>query len=421
MYKKLSITIIGLLLIMTFLSICSFAQTTIRYSNWVTHEEEEVERELIARFEKNNPDIKVQFEPIPWADYKQKLIVQLSAGNAPDVLNISQLAEWADFQVLTPLEEFIENSNLNMDDFFTAVVNAGRYDGTTTGKGNLYGLPMNAGAFVLYYNKDLFDEYGIDYPDEGWTYSKLIEVGKEFVEDFDGDGNFDQFGLHYQNMWDRQFIDIIMRGHGGKLWNDDKTKCLADTPESMEGIKFISDTANKYHVAPLFAETTDNISFENGNIAMVIHHTYANSLFRERAKFDWGITRMPAGPSGFQNTSAWGHEIGLYAKSNKKKAGWKFIQFLASREAQEYRLAELSIVPSRKSVFESEAFKNIKVPSNMGIVYDILNNAYVYGDFPAEEQAWNVLHSYYDRVVLANEDPKRIIPRIISKVNNKLK
>ncbi len=418
--KKLYIMIISMLLLMTVISSITFAQTTIRYANWPTHEEEEVEREVIAKFEEQNPDIKIKFEPAPYGDYAQKLIVQLSAGNAPDVFNILSLAEWAEFQVLAPLDELTINSSYTLNDFFPAVIASSRYNGNTTGDGDLYGIPINAGGFVLYYNKKLFDEYGLEYPDETWTYDKLIEVGKEFVEDLDGDGNYDQFGLVYQNMWDKSFIDIILRGHGGKLWSDDRKECLAGTPESMEGIQFISDTANKYHVAPLFSETSDSIAFENGNIAMVIHHTYINSIYRERANFDWDITMIPAGPEGFQKTPAWGHVIGINARSKKKEAAWEFIQYLASQEAQKYRLSELSIVPSRKSVFESDVFKDIKVPSNMGIIYDVLDNAYVYRRFPTEQEAFNVFHSYYDRIVLGNEDPARIIPRIISNINDKL-
>ena len=140
-------------------------KTVVRYSTWLTHEEEAVEKEIVEAFNKTHPNIEIQLESCAYADYTSKLITQLSAGTAPDVINVSELAEWAAFGVLEDLAPYIAKEPGLLDVFFPEVVDFARYDGTVTGQGPLYGLPMNAGCYILFYNKDMFDKYGIPYPD----------------------------------------------------------------------------------------------------------------------------------------------------------------------------------------------------------------------------------------------------------------
>ena len=135
------------------------AKTVVRYSTWLTHEEEVVEKEIVAEFNRLHPDIEVQLETSAWGDYTSKLITQLSAGTAPDVLNVSELPEWAGYGVLEVLDPYVAREPELLDGFFPKVVDAGRFDGVAVGKGPLYGLPINAGCQILFYNKDMFDKW----------------------------------------------------------------------------------------------------------------------------------------------------------------------------------------------------------------------------------------------------------------------
>ena len=79
-----------------------------------------------------------------------------------------------------------------------------RYDGDKTGSGDLYALPKDASVFAYAYNKDLFDEAGLDYPDpeNPYTYDEFVEVCKKLTKDTDGDGLYDVFelaGIRVQN------------------------------------------------------------------------------------------------------------------------------------------------------------------------------------------------------------------------------
>ncbi len=398
-----------------------FAQeVTIRYANWLTADEQEVEEAVLEEFARLNPDIKIGFEPMPWEDYTRVMITKFAAGTAPEVLNISKLSQWANLGELLALDDFVtQDSSLDMGDFFPLVVDNGRFDGVRAGQGPLYGIPLNAGCYVLFYNKEMFDEYGVSYPDGTWDWDRLIEEALKFNEDRDGDGVFDQYGLMMTNIWDPQFLDLMMRAFGTTLWSEDTKSCNAGTEIGLQAIDFISDWANKYHIMPKYAERTVELVFEYGNIAIDFFHTYKISIFTKKANFGWDITPLPYGPAGFNGSVAMGHPIGINADIDEDKmdAAWSLIKFLTSKQAQIMRL-DLNIPPSRRSVTESEQFKGMPITGQ--ILVDSLENGYVNPDFPKAEEAWEMLHGAYDKVVLSGKTAEKYIPRAVKKVDKVL-
>jgi len=398
-------------------------EVTVRYANWPTVDEEKVERMVMAEFERLNPDIKVVWEPAPWGDYARVMITKFAAGTAPDVLNISDIPTWAGEGELMPLDSFIaEDTSLDMDDFFLNVVEAGRFDGAKTGQGPLYGIPLNAGCYVLYYNKEMFDKYGVSYPDGTWDWDRLIEEALKFNEDRDGDDVLDQYGFFISNIWYDVFIDTIMRAFGTTLWSEDTKSCNAGTETGLEAIQFIGDLINKHHIMPKFAEWTEELqNFEYGNLGMELFHTYKVSIFTARASFEWDVTPIPYGPADFNGSPVWGHYIGINADidEGKKDAAWSLVKFLNSEEAQIMRL-DLNIPPSRRSVTQSEKYKSVEVPAHMQVIVDTLENGYPLFTFPKANEAWEMLHGAYDKVVIAGKAAEKYIPRAVKKVDKVL-
>lgn len=410
--------VVGLLVVMLVLVSAlpglAAAKTVVRYSTWLTHEEEVVEKEIIAEFNRLHPDIEVQLETSAWGDYTSKLITQLSAGTAPDVLNVSELPEWAGYGVLEVLDPYVAREPELLDGFFPKVVDAGRFDGVAVGKGPLYGLPINAGCQILFYNKDMFDKYGIPYPDETWTFDTLVEVGAKFVEDRDGDGIIDQFGLICPTVWGDQFVDLIMRGYGSTLWSEDRKSCLIGTKAGLDAVQWIADLSNKHHIMPTFAErTATNEQFEMGNLAMCFHHTYSNSIFHKRASFNWSIAPVPSGPVAKQGVPVWGHIVAINVSSKVKDAAWELLKYLASEDVQRKRYQELRTPPSRPAAGDDSDF--------FRVMTECINSGYTYGGFPQAQEAWNVIHSYFDKVVLANKPASEVFTsRVITQIDKAL-
>ena len=422
--KRISVLFLLIGLVSLALSHSLFAQeVTVRYGSWGDVNTQEAEKAIIAEFERLNPDIKVEFEPATYGDYTRVMITKLAAGTAPDVLNIADIPNWAGFGMLIELDALIEaDDSFDVDDFFPPVINQARFDGLRVGQGPQYGIPLNAGfGWILFYNKEMFDEYGISYPDGTWTWDRLIEEGLKFNEDRDGDGVLDQYGFFIANIWDHWFIDNMFRVFGTTLWSEDAKSCNAGTEIGLQTIQFISDLANKHHVMPKFAERTEELTFEYGNIAMEMHHSYKIPVFTSRVSFEWDMAPMPLGPSGFNGAAIWGHPLGINAKcdEDKKDTAWRLIKFLTSKEVQIMRLG-LNTPPSRRSVTQSEEFKSIQVPANMQLIIDSLENGYVYPLGPRTNEAWEMLHGAFDKVVLAGKPAENYIPRAVKKVDKVL-
>lgn len=411
-----------------FLSVFLFAGTplfaqevTVRYTKWVQVEEEATERVVIAEFERLNPDIKVAFEPMTWADYERVMITKLIAGTAPDAISFSdeicQWTQWANLGRLMPLDDFIEeDSSFDIDDFFPRVVDVGRYDGVKAGQGPIYGIAPSAAVWILHYNKEMFDKYGISYPDDSWDWDRLIEETLKFRKDRDGDGVFDQYGFYIENIWWDAFIDMIMRAFGTTLWSEDGKSCNAGTPRGLAAIQFIGDLTNKHHIMPKFSERTKELTFENGNLAIHFFHSYWMPLVATRASFEWDIAFMPSGPLGPNSPLIMGRHIGINAKSEVKDATWCLIKFVTSKQAQLIRLDQLSMPPPRRSVTQSEEFKAIETPASMQVLVDSMERGHVYPNFPAAKEGWETLHGAYDKVVIAGKSAEKYIPRAIEKI-----
>ena len=166
----------------------------LRVLNWGNTEEEKIANEAIARFNENNPDVEVKQTCVPvtsWSDFIQKWITMSTSGEAPDVINIGleavQMAVSND--LLMPLDEIVsENQDLSkVKEEYAPVL----LDGFSVDD-NLYGLPSGTQTMVMYYNKTMFDEAGLEYPKDGWTWDEFYEDAKKLTK---SDGSVYGFGL----------------------------------------------------------------------------------------------------------------------------------------------------------------------------------------------------------------------------------
>lgn len=166
----------------------------LRVLNWGNTEEEKIANEAIARFNENNPDVEVKQTCVPvtsWSDFIQKWITMSTSGEAPDVINIGleavQMAVSND--LLMPLDEIVSEDQdfSKVKEEYAPVL----LDGFSVDD-NLYGLPNGTQTMVMYYNKTMFDEAGLEYPKDGWTWDEFYEDAKKLTK---SDGSVYGFGL----------------------------------------------------------------------------------------------------------------------------------------------------------------------------------------------------------------------------------
>jgi multiple sugar transport system substrate-binding protein len=142
------------------------------YQDWRTDWFPPMARRLLAEFHETHPNIKVFYVPDP-DNLGDKMLADMQAGTAPDVFEgcCDFFPVWAQEGYTLDLRPFVEADldRATIDEWDLA-----QYRALFTREGVQYGLPKYHGSLALYYNKDVFDEYGVDYPDESWSFDDYM-------------------------------------------------------------------------------------------------------------------------------------------------------------------------------------------------------------------------------------------------------
>lgn len=170
------------------------SKKVLRVLNWGSTEEERIANDAISRFNEDYPDVEVKQTCVPvdsWSDFIQKWITMSTSGEAPDVINVgleaAQMAVSND--LLMPLDDVVSGDEYLSElkeEYAPALLDGFSIDD------KLYGLPSGTQTMLIYYNKTMFDEAGLAYPKDGWTWDEFLENAKALTKE---DGSVYGFGL----------------------------------------------------------------------------------------------------------------------------------------------------------------------------------------------------------------------------------
>ncbi len=318
----------------------------IEYAIWGDPAEINSQKAVVEGFTAANPNITVDVTVSDWDAYWDKLQTGLAGGAAPDVFAMDGPLgpDYQGRDVLLDLTPYIEGEGYDLGQLDDNAVKD-----FTTKDGKVFGLPRDLNVIALFYNKDMFDAAGIAYPDDTWTWDKLVEVGKQLTKDTNGDGTVDQWGLYTETTdMENAWSEFVWQA-GGDIITADGTKSALDQPESAAGIQFLQDLIWKEKVIPdpaLFAETGD--AFEQGVAAMEINGSWLVPT-HEAAGINLGIAPLPAGPAG-KATSVNPTGAVVYSGTKAPEASWLLAKYLASPEAQTKIMALKASVPVNKEI-----------------------------------------------------------------------
>ena len=149
------------------------------YQDWRTEWFPGLAQEMLAKFNSEHPNIRVFYTPDP-DNLEVKMPADMAAGIAPDVMAgcCDFFPAWANAGYLLDLRPCVKADldQATIDDWSPA-----QYQALFTRDGKQFGLPKYHGALALYYNKDLFDAAGVDYPSSQWTYDDYLEAMKKLT------------------------------------------------------------------------------------------------------------------------------------------------------------------------------------------------------------------------------------------------
>jgi len=129
-------------------------------------------QQIIQNFEDANPNVIVQLEPVSGRDYYARLLTQLAAKAAPDIMQIGDDAvpSFVTKNAFVPLDDYLKNSNFDASIYLPGLLEPGKVNGKQ------YLLPKDYSPLAVYYNKKLFDAASVPYPVDGWTWDDLLAM-----------------------------------------------------------------------------------------------------------------------------------------------------------------------------------------------------------------------------------------------------
>jgi multiple sugar transport system substrate-binding protein len=352
--------------------------TEITVMQWGSPEELTVWQQITEDFQKANPDIKVNVEVSDWDTYWTKVDTLFAAQTPPDIFAIDApfYYDWQTRGALLNLQPYIDQTPGFLDGFYPKSLEVYKLDD------GYYGLPRDFQTIVLFYNKDMFDAAGLEYPNETWTYDDLRTAAKALTLDKDGDGKTDQYGFNFDT-WDLEpgWGEVIW-SYGGEIVSADHTQTLLGEPKAMAGWQLLYDMmmVDKSNPDPITAGEFGSDPFLAGIAAMTPMGHWAVPEY-STGGFNMDVALLPVGPDGERFTSVNSAGFVIAKDSKAPDAAWKFIQYALSEDAQK-KLTELGFaIPVYKSVAESDVFLKQAAPINHQVFLDAIAYAKVKPSF----------------------------------------
>jgi len=308
------------------------------------------EQAMIDRYEASHPNVRIRLTALDPKSYWTKLATMAAANKMPDVFNMhpNSVEDFVDQNALLDLTDRIKNE-FTPKEYFWSVM-----DSSFNVGGKYYSVPFAWVGSLIYYNKDLFDKYGVAYPSKGWDWNEFLDKAKALTMDLTGDGRTDQWGYAVFSRY-AVYDGWILQNNGDYL--NRKKRTWDPDQNAKEAIQFIYDLANKYKVSP-HPKSYDldkkkiKVLFQQETAAMISEGSWNIKFMREdlKADFDWNIAYFPRGPHWKKDTMhAWADGIAISATSKNPKAAWNFIKYILQRPADDY-------YPGKVPFYKKEAF-----------------------------------------------------------------
>lgn len=353
MAKKVSAMALAILLLATLLCGAASARTektALTFWGWQGELEDAWTQHLIPDFERAHPEIEVELVLMPWAQYWQKVQTAMVSDTLPDLLTMSvaYVDAYAQNGALVDLTERIDR-DLDRADFYEAGIETVRWPDVKTGAE--YAFPWNMVCNCLYYNKTLFDEAGMSYPDETWTWDDVREAALKLTKKTDR-MDTTTYGFAVTNGY--TVMDSVVYAFGGEIVSEDLKECRINSPEAVAAVQFMADLIHKDGVSPALSGTSDSMSFASGRVAMELNGAWSLESYGTTTGFDWDVALMPLGPTGSRCTRAWSDSIAISTSSKYPDEAWTFIQYLVGEAGQTKENLSATRIPIRKSASLSD-------------------------------------------------------------------
>lgn len=355
---------------------------------------------LIKAYTEANPHVTIEYVDLGSTDYMTMLSTQLSGGADLDILTIKDIPGYANLvkqNHLEPLKGFMSDNG----------VDSALYGGTVEQiqvDNEVYALPFRSDFWLIYYNKDLFDKAGVDYPTNDMTFDQYEEIARSVTS---GSGAEKVYGAHHHTWRSAVQLFGILDGQNTVVdGNYDFLKPTYERVLKLQDDGIIMDyatlkTSSTHYSGVFYNNTVATMNMGSWFIATQIDKVKSG----ESAAANWGIVKYPH-PEGVEPGTTLGTitSLAVNKKSDKKEAALDFLKFVTGEEGATV-IASTGTIP---------AIKNDEVISSIASIdgfptdensKEALNTAKTYLEMPMHEKSADIeviLNESHDNIMTKN-------------------
>jgi multiple sugar transport system substrate-binding protein len=327
----------------------------ISFANWISVDDstKEAYNQLIADFEKKHPNIKVKSIGIPFAQFKDQVLVSSAGGNPPDVSMSNQnfTPAFVGANVAAPIQDLLGADMVN------DIVD-GSKAGVTFG-GKVMAMPWAPHPSALFWNKTLFKKAGLDPEKPPATWDEMVADAKKIAALGKDDKGNPIYGIGENGASESYTGTMLLRiaySYGGKFVDDQGNIVYDQGTALKDALNYMKDMINN-KISPKGSQMPDLRSmFANGALGMIVDGDFGRTNFRtmsgKGADFDkeWGVATVPAGKTGRSETFFTEHQLVISTGSKHKAEAAEFVKYLVSKDAMAIYHKLNGVMSSRKSI-----------------------------------------------------------------------
>ncbi len=304
----------------------------------------------VAEFERRNPDVDVSLLSMgAGAMNPQKLMTSIVGGVPPDVIHQDRftIGDWASRGTFQPLDRFLRAQEddpgaIREGNYYPAAWKEAVY------QGKVYAIPTGIDGRLLFYNRDIFREAGLDPDRPPRTWDELKDYAKRLTR-LNPDGTYQRIGFipNYGNSW----LYLYSWQNGGEFLSPDGRTCTLDNPHTVRALQYMTDVYDalggfdKVSVFQSGFQTDEQDPFYTGKIGMVIHGSWVlPRIARFAPSLDFAVAPAPVPAGRLQGeerfrgeppyiTWVGGFSFAIPVGARHPDAAWRFIRWMTSEQS----------------------------------------------------------------------------------------
>jgi multiple sugar transport system substrate-binding protein len=365
---------------------------------------------MVEIFNETHDDVQVDFERSEGQGYWEKLTASVAAGQAWDCFRGDQVRSlgWGPRGVIADIQPFLDADSVYPEDNYI--------DGTLAAYrvgGRLFGLPAWALTMWLFYNKNIFDEAGVAYPDENTTWDDMVTKALATTQR-DGD-RITQYGTNAWEWWTFPVAQAVWTNGGRFYYTEDMQATAVDDPETIKAMQDIADLIHVHRTNPSpLNPPTSPVGLLSDNVAMEANGDYMPADNREvfMEKYEYLDATLCPSRNGQRSNIYWPDALLINARSNVQDAAYKWLAWF-SGNPDSIALQGQVVFPVVKNAYSDPAIASrwLVPPRPQGMIDLALKHSQDAQLWRADLRISDLDSVYYNEVgrIWNNEDSAEVV------------